>query len=72
MNDIAANLLGNEAGLSPSLKILALLTLLSLLPAMVLTMTSFIRIVVVLSFVRQGVGRSKRHRRRSSWDCRCS
>ena len=38
------------------LKILALLTILSLLPAIVLTMTSFTRMVVVLSFVRQGIG----------------
>ncbi len=43
-------------GLAPQLKILALLTLLSLLPAIVLTMTSFTRSVVVLSFVRQGLG----------------
>jgi len=56
MNDTLSGLLGGEAGLSPSLKILALLTLLSLLPAIVLTMTSFVRIVVVLAFVRQGVG----------------
>jgi flagellar biosynthetic protein FliP len=44
------------AGMSPSLKILALLTILSLLPAIVLTMTSFVRTIVVLSFVRQGIG----------------
>ena len=64
------------AGLSPQLKILALLTLLSLLPAIVLTMTSFTRIVSVLSFVRQGIGtqqtpptsRCPRPRRR----CRCA
>lgn len=43
-------------GLAPQLKIIALLTLLSLLPAIVLTMTSFTRIVVVLSFVKQGIG----------------
>lgn len=43
-------------GLTPQLKVLALLTLLSLLPAIVLTMTSFTRVVMVLSFVRQGVG----------------
>jgi flagellar biosynthesis protein FliP len=43
-------------GLAPQLKILALLTVLSLLPAIVLTMTSFTRSVIVLSFVRQGVG----------------
>ena len=46
----------NGPGLVPQLKILAILTLLSLLPAIVLTMTSFTRIVVVLSFVKQGVG----------------
>jgi flagellar biosynthetic protein FliP len=43
-------------GLSPQLKILALLTILSLLPAIVLTMTSFTRLVIVLGFVRQGLG----------------
>lgn len=42
--------------LGPQLKILALLTILSLLPAIVLTMTSFTRIVIVLGFVRQGIG----------------
>lgn len=42
--------------LAPQLKILALLTLLSLLPAIVLTMTSFTRTAIVLSFVRQGLG----------------
>jgi len=45
-----------QGGLSPQLKILALLTILSLLPAIVLTMSSFTRVVMVLSFVRQGVG----------------
>ncbi len=43
-------------GLAPQLKVLALLTLLSLLPAIVLTMTSFTRFVIVLSFVKQGLG----------------
>ena len=43
-------------GLSPQLKILALLTVLSLLPAIALTMTSFTRLVIVLGFVRQGLG----------------
>jgi flagellar biosynthetic protein FliP len=43
-------------GLAPQLKILALLTVLSLLPAIVLTMTSFARVVIVLGFVRQGLG----------------
>lgn len=56
MEEAASALLGGQQGLSPSLKILALLTLLSLLPAIVLTMSSFVRIVIVLSFVRQGIG----------------
>ncbi len=47
---------GSKGGLTPELLILAVLTLLSLLPAIVLTMTSFTRFVVVLSFVRQGLG----------------
>lgn len=51
-----ANGLLTDPGLSPQLKILALLTLLSVLPAIVLTMTSFTRVVVVLGFVRQGIG----------------
>jgi flagellar biosynthetic protein FliP len=46
----------NAPGLAPQLKILGLLTLFSLLPAIVLTMTSFTRSVIVLSFVRQGLG----------------
>ena len=45
-----------KVGLPPQLAILALLTVLSLLPAIVLTMTSFTRFVVVLSFVKNGIG----------------
>jgi flagellar biosynthetic protein FliP len=55
VNETASELLGGYP-LSGSLKILFVLTLLSILPALVLTMTSFVRTVVVLSFVRQGVG----------------
>ena len=43
-------------GLSDVVKILVFLSVLSLLPAIVLTMTSFTRIVIVLSFVRRAVG----------------
>jgi flagellar biosynthesis protein FliP len=46
----------NQPGLAPQLKLLAVLTLFSLLPAIVLTMTSFTRSIIVLSFVRQGIG----------------
>jgi len=52
---LATQLLGGQ-GLTSSLKILLVLTLLSLLPALILTTTSFVRTVVVLSFLRQGVG----------------
>jgi len=45
-----------QATLAPPLKVLLVLTLLALLPAIILTTTSFVRTVVVLSFVRQGVG----------------
>jgi flagellar biosynthetic protein FliP len=55
VNEAAGRLLGGYPA-SGSLKILFALTILSLLPALVLTMTSFVRTVVVLSFVRHGVG----------------
>jgi flagellar biosynthetic protein FliP len=57
--DLASALTGATSagpGLAPQLKILAVLTLLSLLPAIILTMTSFTRVAVVLSFVKQGLG----------------
>lgn len=40
----------------PALKMLLLLTVLSLAPAILISVTSFTRIVIVLSFVRQAVG----------------
>lgn len=52
----AATQLIENGSLAPSLKILLVLTLLGLLPAILLACTSFVRTVVVLSFVRQGVG----------------
>lgn len=45
-----------QSTLAPPLKVLLVLTVLALLPAIILTTTSFVRTVVVLSFVRQGVG----------------
>ena len=41
---------------SVTLQILALMTMLSLLPALLLTMTSFTRIMIVLSLLRQALG----------------
>jgi flagellar biosynthetic protein FliP len=50
----AQELLANQS-LAPTLQLLLLLTILGLLPAIVLTMTSFVRTVVVLGFIRHGV-----------------
>ena len=55
MPPIDERLFGPE-GLTTSLKIILVLTALSLLPAIILTVTSFVRAVVVLSFIRQGIG----------------
>src|SRR3954470_23564807 len=44
------------AGLSTPIEIIAVLSALSLLPAAILTVTSFVRTIVVLSFIRQGIG----------------
>jgi flagellar biosynthesis protein FliP len=51
-----ASLTQEGPGMTQPIKVLVLLTLLSLLPAIALTMTSFVRTVVVLSFLRQGIG----------------
>jgi len=54
--DSAVNLAAGSGGAAPPLRILFVLGVLSLLPAIVLSATSFVRTVVVLSFVRQGIG----------------
>ncbi|MBQ1785779.1 MAG: flagellar biosynthetic protein FliP, partial [Turicibacter sp.] len=43
-------------GLSSTLKILIFLTFLTFLPAIVLTMTSFTRIIIVFSLLRNALG----------------
>jgi len=48
---------GNGAGeISSAVKILIFMTLLSLAPAVLVTMTCFTRIIVVFSFIRQAIG----------------
>ncbi len=44
---------------SITLQVLALMTVLSLLPAILMTMTSFTRIIIVLALLRQGLGTSQ-------------
>ena len=53
---VVANPLGNQTEVSSALRIFLLLTALSLLPAALICMTSFVRIVVVLSMVRHAIG----------------
>src|SRR5687767_11980519 len=53
---VATDKLFGAEGLSTPLEIVLVLSLLSLLPAIVLTVTSFVRTIVVLSFIRQGIG----------------
>jgi flagellar biosynthetic protein FliP len=45
-----------DQGVSTPLQIVALVTLLSLAPAILVTLTAFVRIVIVLSFLRHAVG----------------
>jgi flagellar biosynthetic protein FliP len=47
---------GNGRPLSLSLQILVLMSLLTVLPSLVLMMTSFTRIIIVLSLLRQAIG----------------
>jgi flagellar biosynthesis protein FliP len=46
----------SEGRMSTAVEIAVLLTLLSVLPAILITVTSFTRIVIVLSFVRRAIG----------------
>ena len=41
---------------SLTLELLALMTVLTLIPSLVLTMTSFVRIIIVMSILRQALG----------------
>ncbi len=55
--DISITLSSSEqGGLSSALKVLLLLTLLAFAPAIIISLTSFTRIVVVLAFARQALG----------------
>ena len=47
---------GDRAGTSAAIRMLLLLTVLSIAPGILISMTSFTRIVIVLTFARQAVG----------------
>ena len=53
---INLNLDGKDGEVSTSLQMLALLTVLSLAPSILIMMTSFTRIIIVLGFVRNALG----------------
>lgn len=53
---MTVNFGGGDKPLSAGIQILILLTILSLAPAILIMMTSFTRIIVVLSFLRQALG----------------
>lgn len=48
--------IGGEGAVATPVQVVALLTLLSLAPAILITLTGFVRIVIVLSFLRHAVG----------------
>ncbi|MBC23879.1 MAG: flagellar biosynthetic protein FliP [Phycisphaerae bacterium] len=56
LEDVSEHVPGLEGGLSTSLNILILLTVLSLAPALLILCTCFTRIVIVLSLLRQALG----------------
>ena len=55
----ASNLPGGGQAYSLSLQALGLVTLLTLLPALLLSMTAFVRVVIVLGLLRQALGASQ-------------
>lgn len=56
LQDALSSLAGNGKPLSLSLQVLLLMSLLTILPSLVLMMTSFTRIIIVLSILRQALG----------------
>ena len=53
---VTASGAGGNTQYSLSLQLMAVMTLLTLLPSMLLMMTSFVRIIIVLSLLRQALG----------------
>ena len=53
MNDLLSGLNGGSV---PTLELIYLLTLVALLPSIVIMMTSFTRIIIILSFTRNAMG----------------
>ena len=56
---ISSSTTGDATTYSANIEILVIMTLLSFLPAMLMTMTSFMRIIIVLALLRQAIGLSQ-------------
>jgi len=56
LSDTALSLSQNGGNVSLSLSVLVMMTALTLLPAVILSMTSFTRIIIVLAILRQAIG----------------
>ena len=54
--ELPNNLISINGGQVPTLEIFFMLTLLMLLPSIVIMMTSFLRIIIILSFTRTAIG----------------
>lgn len=53
---IVANQAGNTVSYSLSIKIIAIIAVLTILPALLITTTAFTRIIIVLAILRQAIG----------------
>ncbi|MCK4872438.1 MAG: flagellar type III secretion system pore protein FliP [Phycisphaerales bacterium] len=56
LGEAVGGVTGTEVGLSGTLNILILLTILSLAPAIIIMCTSFVRIIIVLGLLKQAMG----------------
>ncbi len=71
-NSLSINLTGNGLFTDRIVQIIALITILSLAPSILIMMTCFVRIVVVLSLLRTALGVQQARPMRSSSAWRCS
>lgn len=54
--DVLSQILNNSSGLTPNMQIFVLMTALMFLPTIIFMMTSFVRIVITISFIKSALG----------------
>lgn len=54
--DVLSQILNNSSGLTPNMQIFLLMTALMFLPTIIFMMTSFVRIVITISFIKSALG----------------